>query len=267
MLGYPWYKVARISGALDMIPGLPISKHLRGLVLRLKKLPHFPQERRMASEAALGGPNAWIDACGMIGLNKLIFYSDELREKVGDTNPWVDLGMDLDRAACWHPLNRGVWVAARMTLAGHLLQAKGDRVSMAASVEARYPFLDEEVFDFTARLHPRWKLRGFRDKVILRELAARWLPPSIAQRRKAVFRAPLDGFQLESKYIEQLLSTESLMHTNYFDTKQVHHWRRSIKENRLNSMQRLSVEMGLTGVIATQLWHHIFIENSLTELP
>ena len=29
----------------------------------------------------------------------------------------------------WHPLNRGVWVAARVTLAGHLLQAKGDRVS------------------------------------------------------------------------------------------------------------------------------------------
>ena len=41
-------------------------------------------------------------------------------------------------------------MAARVLLAGHLLQAKGDRVSMHSSVEVRYPFLDEDVFDFTA---------------------------------------------------------------------------------------------------------------------
>ena len=61
-----------------------------------------------------------------------------------------------------------MWVAARVTLAGLLLQAKGDRVAMNSSVEVRYPFLDEDVFDFTARLHPRWKLHGFRDKHLLR---------------------------------------------------------------------------------------------------
>jgi asparagine synthase (glutamine-hydrolysing) len=32
------------------------------------------------------------------------------------------------------------------------------------------------------------------------------------------------------------------------------------------SLPRLSVEMGLTAVVATQLWHHLFIGGKLAEL-
>ena len=49
-------------------------------------------------------------------------------------------------------------------LAGILLAGKGDRVAMRSSVETRYPFLDEDVIGVHGRLHPRWKLRGLRDK-------------------------------------------------------------------------------------------------------
>ena len=65
---------------------------------------------------------------------------------------------------------------------------------MHSSVETRYPFLDEDVYDYVARLHPRWKLPGFKDKYLLRLLAERWVPRQIAWRRKAMFRAPFDGF-------------------------------------------------------------------------
>ena len=84
-----------------------------------------------------------------------------------------------------------------MHLAGLLLHAKGDRVAMHSSVETRYPFLDVEVFNYLAQVHPRWKLRGFRDKWLLRALAQRWLPRSIAWRPKRMFRAPLDSFFVE----------------------------------------------------------------------
>ena len=139
-----------------------------------------------------------------------------MREVLEKFNPWNDLQMPLDRAKRWHPLNRGIWVAGRVTLAGHLLQAKGDRVAMHSSVEVRYPFLDEEVFDFLAELHPRWKLRGFRDKHLLRLLAERWLPPSVYRRRKVIFRAPLDSFHIEPEppFVAQLLSEESLRRTD-----------------------------------------------------
>src|SRR4029079_2170880 len=131
---------------------------------------------------------------GMYSLSKLRFFSREMWARLGDHLPYDDLKLNLDRARRWHPLNRSLYVGARVMLPGLLLAAKGDRVAMNSSVETRYPFLDEEVFDFLARLHPLWKMRGLQDKLILRYLAERWVPRSIAWRRKAMFRAPLDGF-------------------------------------------------------------------------
>jgi asparagine synthase (glutamine-hydrolysing) len=269
LVGYPWYKAAKALGFLDLLPGLPLSDFARRAYLRLRQVPQYPREFRRGVEESVGGPNAWIDAYGLLGLSKLRFYATPMREMLEKHNPWTDLQIPLERARRWHPLNRGIWVAARVTLAGHLLQAKGDRVSMHSSVEVRYPFLDEEVFDFLAGLHPRWKLRGFRDKHLLRLLAERWLPPSVYRRRKAIFRAPLDSFHMEPEpaFVTQLLSEESLGRTGYFDVAAVRHWRRAFRRIPVGSLPRLSVEMGLTAVVATQLWHHLFISGDLAELP
>ncbi len=269
LVGYPWYKAAKALGFLDLLPGLPLSDRVRRAYLRLRQVPQFPPEFRRGVEASIGGPNAWIDAYGLLGLSKLRFYAAPMREVLEKFNPWTDLEIPLERAKRWHPLNRGIWVAARVTLAGHLLQAKGDRVSMHSSVEVRYPFLDEEVFDFLAGLHPRWKLRGFRDKHLLRLLAERWLPPSVYRRRKVIFRAPLDSFHIEPEpaFVTQLLSEESLRRTGYFDVAAVHHWLRAFRRIPVRSLPRLSVEMGLAAVVATQLWHQLFIGGNLAELP
>jgi asparagine synthase (glutamine-hydrolysing) len=268
LIGYPWYKGAKLLSFLDFIPGLPLSDRVRRAYLGLKKVPQYPVDFRRGVEESIGGPNAWIDAYGLLGLSKLRFYAPPLREVLEKTNPWADLRIPLERARRWHPLNRGVWVAARVTLAGHLLQAKGDRVAMHSSVEVRYPFLDEDVFAFLARLDPRWKLRGFRDKHLLRLLAERWLPPSVYRRRKVIFRAPLDSFHLdpEPPFVAQLLSEESLRRTGYFDIPAIHHWRRAFRQMPIGSLPRLSVEMGLTAVVATQLWHHQFISGDLADL-
>jgi len=269
LIGYPWYKVAKIFGFLDVVPGLPLSARLLRGYFKLTRVPQFPAARRREVEESIGGPNAWIDAFGLLALSKLRFYAEPLREISLKHNPWTDLQIPLDRAKRWHPLNRGVWVAARVTLAGHLLQAKGDRVAMHSSVEVRYPFLDEDVFSFLASLDPRWKLHGFRDKHLLRLLAERWVPPSVYRRRKVIFRAPLDSFYVEPQpaFVGQLLSEESLRRTGYFDVAQVHHWRRAFRQLRPGSLERLSVEMGLVAVVATQLWHHLFIRPDLAEIP
>ena len=154
-------------------------------------------------------------------------------------------------------------------LPGLLLASKGDRVAMNSSVETRYPFLDEDVFAFLAKLHPDWKMRGLRDKLILRYLADRWVPRSIAWRRKAMFRAPLDGFHATTlpTFVDQLLSPESLRKTGYFDAASVQNWRSAFRGMRQGSNQRTMVEMGLVGVVATTLWHHTYLGGGLAELP
>jgi asparagine synthase (glutamine-hydrolysing) len=161
-------------------------------------------------------------------------------------------------------------VSASMSNLGLLLQAKGDRAAMHSSVETRYPFLDEDVFDYLAPLHPRWKLRGLRrDKYLLRLVAERWLPRDVAWRSKVVFRAPAESIFPEPapKFVEQLLSPESLRKTGYFDPEVVGRWRQSANGGKLGVASGLFMRMGLAGVVSTQLWHHLFVDATLADLP
>ena len=70
----------------------------------------------------------------------------------------------------------------------------------------------------------------------------------------------------EPAFVGQLLSEESLRRTDYFDVAAVRHWRRAFRQLPARSLPRLSVEMGLAAVVATQLWHHLFVDG-LADLP
>ncbi|HTU20561.1 MAG TPA: asparagine synthase (glutamine-hydrolyzing) [Gemmataceae bacterium] len=269
LAGYPWHKLNWLLSWLDIVPGLPLSERTRRLFARVAGAPASLWKYVQRAQDAVGGHNAWLDIYGLISMSKLRFFSSDMLKLVEQRNPYEDLGCDVERMRRWHPLNRELATGARIQLAGLLLNAKGDRVAMNSSVETRYPFLDEEVFNFLAKVPPRWKLRGLRDKALLRVVAKRWLPHSIARRRKAMFRAPFDSFQLEQgpEYVGQLLSVESLRRTGYFQPEAVEHWRKSYHRLRSGTPRRLVIEMGLVGVLATQLWHHTFIDGSLADLP
>ena len=269
LVGYPWYKAAKLIGYLESDARNWFENFARERLSTVQQGSAFPHSWRQEVEDAVGGPNAWIDAYGLLAISKLRFYSEQMLETAAQNNPWTELNFPLERAKRWHPLHRGVWIAARVLLAGHLLQAKGDRVAMHSSVEVRYPFLDEDVFDFLSRLHPRWRFRGFRDKHLLRLLAERWVPKSVARRHKVIFRAPLDSFHMEPEppFVAELLSEESLRKTGYFDLAAVSRWRNDFRKMRPGSFPRLSVEMGLMAVVATQLWHHLFMGGGLADLP
>ena len=270
LAGYPWHKLNRALGMLDFIPRLPLSQLARRAFVRLSGGPRFSWDTVRRSQAAVGGHNGWLDVYGLMSMSKLRFFSNKLKEELADHVPYEDLGLNQERLRRWHPLNRELYLSGRAHLAGLLLNAKGDRVAMHSSVETRYPFLDESVFSFLAKLHPRWKLRGLlHDKYLLRRMAGRWLPSTIARRRKAMFRAPFDSFHLDPAppFVEQLLSPESLARTGYFDPVAVAHWRDAFRKLRAGGAQRTSVEMGLVGVLSTQLWHQTYIDPSLADLP
>jgi asparagine synthase (glutamine-hydrolysing) len=268
MAGYPWYKTDRVLGSLDVF-GLPLSQWVRRTYLKATGAPFFAWDHVKRVQDAVGGHNAWLDIYGLMSMSKLRFFSKATLDALADHVPHADLGANLGRMNKWHPLNRALWVGIRSHLAGLLLNAKGDRVAMNSSVEARYPFLDEAVFDYLAPIHPRWKMRGLTEKYLLRRLAERWLPKEIAWRRKAMFRAPFDSFHDEHvpAFVEQLLSEESLRRTGYFDAEAVRAWRQRYKGLRAGSLKRVSIEMGLVGVLATQLWHQTFIDGSLADVP
>ena len=144
---------------------------------------------------------------------------------------------------------------------------------MHHSVETRYPFLDEDVTDFMAKLHPRWKLRGLGgDKFIERKVAERWLPKEVAWRKKLMFRAPMDSWfrsadSAQHPWIDEVLSTESLRKTALFDPAAVHAGRETLATMGRRSPGRTSLEMGLTAVVSTQVWHHQYMDSGLCSLP
>lgn len=82
-----------------------------------------------------------------------------------------------------------LWLDQKYFLADDIL-TKSDRMSMAHSVEVRPPFLDHRIVEFAAKLPAALKIRGRRQKVILKELMKDKLPPAILQRKKIGFDIP-----------------------------------------------------------------------------
>ncbi|MBL8793854.1 MAG: asparagine synthase (glutamine-hydrolyzing) [Planctomycetia bacterium] len=266
--GYPWFKTHHLLSFLDVIPGLPLSTKFRQLFIKLTGPKGANVGALPRIVESVGGSNAWLDIYGPMSLNKVRFFSARMWETLGDHLPYEHLQLDRDQMRRWHPLNRSLALGSRVHLPGHLLSSKGDRVAMNNSVETRYPFLDEDVVAFLAKIHPRWKMKGFGDKHILRKLAERYLPKQIAWRRKWMFRAPFDSFHANQlpPFVGQLLSEESLRKTGYFEPASVKHWGEAFRKMRPGSYQRTLVEMGLVGVVATQLWHHLYIDPTLADL-
>jgi asparagine synthase (glutamine-hydrolysing) len=216
---------------------------------------------------AVGGDNAWLYAYTLMSVSKMRFFNRSMRDALADHSPCDDLQLNLDRMRRWHPLSRSLYLGARVHLPGLHLGARGDRAAMYSSVEMRYPFLDEELFTFLARLHPRWKLRGLQDKYLQRRLADRLLPAELSQGRKRLLHAPLDAFHRAAPpaFVDELISEASLRKAGYFDPQAVQLWRQKLPKMR-RGYRRLFVELGLVGVISTQIWHHTFIDGGLASL-
>ncbi|TMJ34289.1 MAG: asparagine synthase (glutamine-hydrolyzing) [Alphaproteobacteria bacterium] len=271
LAGYSWFKIHRLLSVVKMLPGGPLSEEAHRMFLRIHGLPRFPRQLTRQYREALEGDNAWLELYGMVGTSRLLFFNRDMRELALREVPFDDLKLNRQRMRRWHPFNRSIYIGGRIMLPGHLLASKGDRVAMNSSVETRYPFLDEEVVDFTARLDPRWKMRGLRDKYLLRCLAQRWLPPKVAWRRKFMFVAPFDSFHRQGSrrpaWIDQLLSKEMLERSGYFDAAAVAFWRNASSRYRRGSYARMAIEVGLVGVLATQIWHHTYIDGMLADLP
>jgi asparagine synthase (glutamine-hydrolysing) len=77
------------------------------------------------------------------------------------------------------------------------LLMKQDRMSMAASIESRVPFLDHPFVEFAASVPDTLKLRGGTGKYIFKKAVEDLLPPSITYRTKMGFPTPLRQWLLE----------------------------------------------------------------------
>jgi asparagine synthase (glutamine-hydrolysing) len=265
LAGYVWFRVEKALGVFDRWGrGLP-SRLARsvafGLVGGVHRPPSGPLSTLRTAQRDMYEPFARVRAD---------LYSAELRSRTAAHDPYGDLDLDPARMASWHPLNRSLYTEYRVMLPGLLLHAKGDRAAMSAGVEARYPFLDDEVIDLCASIAPEYKLRGLTEKWLLRQVAARYVPQPIATRRKRMFRARLSFILLgpqRPSWVDALLSAPSLARAGLFDPVAVQRERTLQARLPAISPRRIVMDGALTAVIACQLWHHLYVSGGLCELP
>lgn len=265
--GYMWFKLRQLSYWMDMGGFKPSDGVNRFLRHRLS--PHATTEQLKRIDDMLGRAHAQTLIYHLVSQSRDRYFSATLKDRLGDFVAYEDLEFETERVGRWSPLNQSLYYGYKIHLAGLLLNHKGDRVAMANSVETRYPFLDEDVIALVSRLAPRWKLRGLtRDKYLLRQAAARLLPKEVAFRRKGMFRAPLaESFFVNAPaYVRQLMSPEALMRTGYFDVRAVRQDYDAIASGQASKVN-VFLKMGLTGVLSTQLWHHLYLGGGLCELP
>ncbi len=268
LAGYFWFKTQKLSGNIkNWIGTMPLDllRRLMHSSIAIRKRGHTLQKN-----AVNGIRPAQQYMYESVSLARESFYSNTMWDALDGHNPFTELHIPNESIKRWHPLNQSLYVGYKVMLPGLLMIAKGDRVAMHSSVEARYPFLDEEFTAFCSTLHPSYKLNHMTEKWILRQMAAKTLPLSIAYRPKTMFRATLSNMFLSPNrpaWVDQLLSTESLQRTGYFDPKAVAYERwKHANLPKITPRQHI-VDAALTCIVTTQLWHHLFCGGGLCDLP
>jgi asparagine synthase (glutamine-hydrolysing) len=102
-------------------------------------------------------------------------------------------------------LRRMLYADTHTWLADNLLE-RGDRMSMAASLELRPPFLDHRLVELAFSLPSSVKVRRRQTKWIVKQVARRYLPDEIVDRPKVGFRVPLDSWFRDRGGLRQMAS-------------------------------------------------------------
>lgn len=107
-------------------------------------------------------------------------------EPIIDLDKWLPGGY----RECDDDVERAQAIEVMTLLSNYLLSSQGDRMALANSVETRYPYLDLDFVRFASQLPQGMKLRGLKDKFILRETYGGILPEAVRTRKKFAYQAP-----------------------------------------------------------------------------
>ncbi|MFX0186795.1 MAG: asparagine synthase (glutamine-hydrolyzing) [Candidatus Hodarchaeota archaeon] len=131
---------------------------------------------------------------------------------------------------------------------------KTDKMSMAASLESRVPFLDKDMVEFSTKIPSKYKLNNGIEKFILRLAVKDLLPSEILKRKKMGFSTPMNFWlrtglnESSGELLDRLSKRKNLINPRY--TKAINRKRNHrIYENRAWNLMMF------------ELWYETFMEN------
>jgi len=245
--GYLTYAADRLVRPFRMVPS-PVRRLIRGAVGRCLPV----SDDKISLEYML---KRWIDGSWLHPDEAYFFwngaFSNQQRQQIRSGANGNGLRRLVDRLGIEGAgvLDRYLRVDQSYYLPDDILN-KTDRMSMAHALEVRPPFLDPRIVDFAASLPQNLKIRGFKQKFILRELMRGKLPDAVLNRKKIGFDIPAhDWFRGTLRgLLMDTLTTEAIQATGIFDAQAIHALIRDHMERRIN------VGYHLWGLMTLFLW-------------
>ncbi len=185
-------------------------------------------------------------------------YSDALKKRLASTEQNDVLMTALLSLPKEMPdLNKMLYLEAKYFLADHNLNYT-DKMSMAASVETRVPFLDLDLVEYAASLPVAFKQNGRVGKWILKKAMEPYLSKDIIYRKKTGFGVPL-RFWLKNnlhEMVADLLSEQSIDQRGLFNAGAV---KKLIADNQTG---KIDATYPIFSLLCIELWCRIFITSS-----
>jgi len=224
-----------------------------------KRHPSLRRINKLFSGSGLSGDRKIANYFSWISNTELYrLYTRDFIESIGAEE--VDLvmtdflsGMNSDA----EPLDRILALEQRFFLADHNLLYT-DKMSMAAGVEVRVPFLDLDLVKFASTLPNRFKQRGSTGKWVLKQAMEPYLPRDVIYRPKTGFGAPLRSWirnELRGELLE-LLSPDSLTSRNIFDPRAVR------KLIEATDAGRMDGTYALFSMMCIEIWFRHFVDGT-----
>ncbi len=223
-----------------------------------RRLAKLSSGAGLAGDARLANYFLWAKEAQLLGL-----YTPEFRAQLGKpaaADPMLQFLKPLPSSIS--PLDRMLALEQRFFLADHNLNYT-DKMSMAAGVEVRVPFLDTDLVEFAARIPARLKQRGNEGKWVLKKAMEPYLPRDVIYRPKSGFGAPLRRWmRIELRdLLADLLGTQSLRQRGLFDSAAV---QRLIQAN---DEGKVDASYTLLSLMCIELWCRKFIDQGLATPP
>jgi asparagine synthase (glutamine-hydrolysing) len=253
--GYDRYRICMQRRIFDVIPP-PIARWYR-----TRLYPHLPsglRGRRFTYNIALHWRERYLH--GLLYLlnpedEKAVFSAEFRSAATGDAlDP---LRRYFERPPARDAVEELLYVDTKTYLPADIL-TKVDRMSMATSLEARVPILDHLLVEWVSGLPAQYKMRGSKQKRILRKLAERvGVPREVLYRRKQGFALPLVHWmrsELKTELTEILLEPRTLQR-GYFNPKGV----KAILDEHGKGIRDRSGH--IWQLLLFELWHRNFLDS------
>lgn len=136
---------------------------------------------------------------------------------------------------------------------------KADKMTMAHALEGRVPFLDHKFAEFCASMPASLKIKGLREKYVLREAMSGFVPDRIVKRRKHGFTVSLTPWTRNSNstgndLIRETLSQKNINHRGWFNYIHVN----KLLDSDLNDQY---TRRQVTSLLMLEKWAEIFLDS------